>query len=97
MNAKHPKQIPTPPFCKDCASFIEESHADNATGDTPRCRRFPMLDLVMGEKFFIACVAVRSPEAPCGETGKLFTPKEVLEKPVSPTPPSVEPDKTNLN
>jgi hypothetical protein len=66
---------PTPPFCVQCAYFIEPFSAGNETGDQHRCRKFQMLDVVMGEPFFVPCSHVREPNAPCGTEGKLFQPK----------------------
>jgi hypothetical protein len=66
-----------PPFCKNCTHFIAESDTENNDGRLPRCRKFQLTDLVMGEQFYIPCSDVRSPNAPCGTAGKLFMPKIV--------------------
>lgn len=88
MNDKHPKQIPTPPFCIDCAHFISGDNGLNDVKAEHRCAKFPMLDLVTGVRFNMACSVIRSPDAPCGERGKLFQLKAA---------PSVEPEATGLN
>lgn len=75
MSKLDPNNLPkfgepkTHPFCKDCKNFIP---ADVSPERPPACKKFPMIDLVMGEKFFIPCHAVRTPDAPCGEDGKMF-------------------------
>jgi hypothetical protein len=106
-----PQQVKTPPFCCHCAHFIPEVQervfiggdpkVEYQTGEKaspPRCRKFPMLDVVIGEKFFVACHAVRGQDAPCGIEGKLFEPNDDLDKPKN-VPPisSVEPEKHDLN
>ena len=104
MNAKHQKQIPTPPFCFDCSSFMSGDEGINDLKSEHRCAKFPLLDLVTGKRFNMACNVVRSPEAPCGEEGKMFTPKDDLDGKVvgldkahEGAERTVEPDKTNLN
>ena len=73
------KQIPTPPFCCDCQHFIP---ADNkVANDEPRCRKFPMLDIVMGTRFFVQCAAVRGEGAPCGQSGQFFEPVDDMDAP----------------
>jgi len=77
---------PPPPFCKNCAHFIDVSDTENSDGRLPRCRKFQMTDLVMGEQFYIPCSDVRSPNAPCGTAGKLFQRKPFdikIEEPAS--------------
>lgn len=64
-----------PPFCINCVHFIPPP--TEKPDDEPRCRKFEMLDIVLGTKFFIQCAAVRGPEAPCGNEAKLFEPKIV--------------------
>ena len=96
-NAKHPKMIETPPFCISCAHFIglDSPESKSPSGESaPRCRLFPVLDIVMGERFYIACQAVRGDDAPCSTAGKLFKPLDDLDKPKN---VSVEPDATGLN
>jgi hypothetical protein len=71
------KQSP-PPFCVDCNNFIP---ADiGVDGDAPRCKLFPMTDVVMGNPFYVACHAIRSEGAPCGTKAELFVPKDDLDK-----------------
>jgi hypothetical protein len=60
----------TPPFCKNCAYFVPA-----AKDDQPRCRKFQLLDVVMGEPFFVPCSHVREKGAPCDTDGKLFQPQ----------------------
>jgi hypothetical protein len=78
---------PPMPFCKDCAHFIAVEEGDRL-GALPRCRKFQMTDLVMGEQFYLPCSDVRSPNAPCSTTGKLFQHQNVVvlaqPKPVEP-------------
>jgi hypothetical protein len=87
------KEIATPPFCFQCVSFIPKDTSEPE--DIERCRRFPMLDLVLGNRFFIPCTAVRGQEAPCGEEGKLFQAKASLFQAKASS--SVEPEATGLN
>ena len=97
MTTKQPeiKQIPTPPFCVSCAHFISGDGGKNEVQAEHRCAKFPMLDIVTGIRFNMACNVVRSPDAPCSEEGKLF---EALTPPIAVTSGvSVEPNKTTLN
>ena len=71
-----PEKTP-PPFCKNCTHFIAEGEPENFDGRLPRCRKYQMTDLVMGEQFYVPCSDVRNPYAPCGTAGKLFMPKIV--------------------
>jgi hypothetical protein len=82
------KTIPQPPFCINCSNFIDVDDPDNGRGDVPRCSKFPMLDVVLGEKYFVDCASVRGYGAPCDISGKMFSPKAA---------PAVEPDRAGLN
>lgn len=85
QNQPAPKTIP---FCINCGNFIP---ADiGIPNDDPRCKKFPMVDIVDGHQFFVACHAARGQGAPCGGEGLMFTPKH-------PTPTAVEPDAQGLN
>lgn len=66
-----------PPFCCNCSNFIDVTDVDNGDGRLPRCRAFQMTDLVLGEKFYLPCSDVRTPNAPCGTAGRMFQPKPV--------------------
>lgn len=72
-----PPENKPPPFCVQCTHFIAADDIDNGDGRLPRCRKFQMTDLVMGEQFYVPCSDVRNPNAPCGTAGKLFMPKIV--------------------
>lgn len=41
-----------------------------------RCGAIPMLDLVTGQRYQLACEMARTPDAPCGTQAKMFTPKD---------------------
>lgn len=77
-----------PPFCKNCVHFMEpySTPGSERINDVPRCQKYQMTDLVMGEQFYIPCSDVRSPNAPCGTSGKLFQRKPFdikIEEPAS--------------
>jgi len=96
--SQNPQPVKTPPFCFQCAHFIAPPAEPEFSENPPRCRKFPMLDVVMGERFLVACHAVRSEGAPCGVHGTLFEPNDDLDKPAEPTSPApVEPEKHDLN
>lgn len=84
MKSAEPKNtIPTPPFCVNCLHFIglDSPESKSPSGESaPRCRLFPVLDIVFGERFYIACNAVRGDDAPCATAGKLFELKPVPSK-----------------
>lgn len=69
-----------PPLCKNCSYFIER--ADEK--DLARCSKFEMTELVYGERFYVPCSDVRSPNAPCGTAAKLFQRKPFTVKIVEP-------------
>jgi hypothetical protein len=90
-------EIATPPFCVECLHFIglDSPESKSPSGESaPRCRLFPVLDIVFGERFYIACNAVRGDDAPCSTSGKLFEPKHPPSKPLN---PPAEPEATGLN
>jgi hypothetical protein len=83
--------IPNPPLCIHCSHFLSGDGGKNEVQAEHRCAKFPVVDLVTGIRFNMECNVVRSPEAPCGEEGKLFQPLDDLDK-----PKAIEPNKTPL-